>query len=234
VFLALICWRIHNSLDAAEKAILVVAHEFAEDPSPYVEKLREAISRLEAKWGKTSGMQEELQEWAKGLPVMRLNLAVEPRGDSPNDLPQTSSSPSLEPPTPPKSEAMPVARFPYIPGLKWDEVSMEFVSNEAIRIRAQNVREIYNFAEMGFKDRRKGDRPDSLWGVLRDGFGKHGGEISWNISVDSKTRDNLKEYVRKIRKRLRAFMEIEDDPFFPYRKSKSYKTKFSISDERPL
>ena len=120
---------------------------------------------------------------------------LEPRGDSPNDLPQTSSSPSLEPPTPPESKAMPVARFPHIPDLKWDEVSMEFVSNDSIRIRAHEVRKIYTVAETGFKDGRKGDRPDSLWGVLRDGFGKHGGEISWNTSLDSKTKDNLKEYV---------------------------------------
>ena len=126
------------------------------------------------------------------------------------------------------------AIFPALPGLKWEEIAMEFVSNYSMRVSARGVKRIYTFTEMGFKDGRKGDKPDSLWGVLRDDFAKNQGEISFNTPVAQKIRDQLKEYVKKIRKRLRSFMGIDDDPFYRYHSRKAYQTKFSLSDKRSL
>ena len=110
---------------------------------------------------------------------------------------------------------------------------MTFISNDSIKVKARGVAEVYTFAEIGFKDRRKGDVPNSRWKLFKEGFARHNGEVSWEKPLAKKDRDNLKAAVKEIRKRLRAFMGIEDDPFCPYRQVKAYKTKFSLSDETP-
>jgi hypothetical protein len=119
--------------------------------------------------------------------------------------------------------------FPSPPDLRWDEVNIFFVSDTSIKIRARDISKTFTFAEIGFKDRRKGDMPDSRWAILKR-FAERQGRVEYADKLDCKTFDRMKAAVKDLRKRLCSIMGITDDPFYPYRKVKGYETKFSITD----
>ena len=123
------------------------------------------------------------------------------------------------------------SRFPYIAGLRWEEVTITFISDDSVKVSAREVSRKFIFAELGFKDNRKGDMPDTRWALLRE-LAAHSGEIAWDTPVERKAKSIAKAAIKDIRRKLKAFMGIEDDPFFEYRKLKAYKTKFTLSDGR--
>lgn len=118
-------------------------------------------------------------------------------------------------------------KFPAPPNTVWNMVKIQFVSKDSVRISVESIHRRYTFAEMGFKDNRKGDLPDTQWEVLRY-LAKNNGELSWQKET---AMPNAQKRIQEIRKRLRTFMGIKEDPFFPYRENKSYKTKFNIEDK---
>ena len=127
-----------------------------------------------------------------------------------------------------------MVHFPTPDDLRWEEISIEFISNVAVRIRARTIDQTYNFAEMGFKDGRRRDEPTSLWRLLKVGFARHSGEVDWSTrDVHPNVVHNLKEKVSKYRKIFKAFFQINDDPFHDYLKVKAYRTRFSIKDSTP-
>jgi hypothetical protein len=122
--------------------------------------------------------------------------------------------------------------FPFV-DLRWEELAIDFSSDTSVRVRARDKLKVFTFAEMGFKDGRKGDVPNSRWAILRDGFAGNHGQISWTDSaVDSKQRGVLKAAVKEIRQKLKSFFGINEDPFHTYSAKKGYRTKFSLRDGR--
>lgn len=124
----------------------------------------------------------------------------------------------------------PIARFPSPEGLCWEEVGIVFVSNDAVRVTARGISKVFTFAELGFKDSRKGDRPDTRWAVLRE-LARHGGEVGWNSNAPAHVKSHLKTAIKDIRKRLQAVMQLDDDPFHPYRQRRAYVARFELRDE---
>ena len=114
---------------------------------------------------------------------------------------------------------------------KWEDMTWTFLSNEMVRIEAKGITKKYLFSDLGFKDERKGDTPDTRWSILQR-FAEHNGEIDWDTKIDKKQKNRISAAVKDIRKRLKDFFNINDDPFHPYRLTKSYKTKFTIIDAR--
>lgn len=123
-----------------------------------------------------------------------------------------------------------IARFPAPGGLRWEEVSFVFVSNDSVRVSARGTSRTYMFNDLGFLDGRKGDRPDTRWAVLRE-LARHGGEIGWEAKIEPKHKGRMKAAIKDIRRRLKELMDIKDDPFHPYRKKKAYVVKFELRDE---
>lgn len=121
--------------------------------------------------------------------------------------------------------------FPYLKGLKWNEVTMTVISHHAIKIQARDICKKFTYAEMGFKDNRKGDMSDSRWKVLLE-MAKAGGWADWSNRVGEKVGADVKTAIKDIRKRLQNLMRIADDPFENYRKVKGYKPKFRLLDQR--
>jgi len=109
-------------------------------------------------------------------------------------------------------------------GIKWENVSITFISNESVEIRAGLPLGVMNFIELGFKDRRT-DKPDYKWEILKV-LARNSGLISWK---EKSASSKWKPHIKILRKRLRALFKIDDDPFFPYRRSAGYQTKFSIA-----
>ena len=123
----------------------------------------------------------------------------------------------------------PIARFPVMDGLRWSEVTIAFVSNDSVRIAARDRSVTYTFAQLGFTDGRKGDRPDLVWEFFH-GVAKAGGELSWSggRAASPELQRKAPSYFKAIRQRLRAVFSIEDDPFESYKKRRAYKPKFKL------
>ena len=124
-----------------------------------------------------------------------------------------------------------VAAFPSRLDLQWSEVTIAFVSNDSVKISARGITKTYTFAEIGFKDRRKGDRPDTRWSVLHE-LARHSGRIDWGTkgAGPDPNRKRIK-VISILRKRLQAIMGTSEDPFHDYRKMKGYVTKFKLEDK---
>jgi hypothetical protein len=62
---------------------------------------------------------------------------------------------------------LPLPQFPKMGGLRWEEVTIAFVSNDSLRISARGKSQVFMFSDIGFRDGRKGDRPDKQWELLQ-------------------------------------------------------------------
>ena len=123
-----------------------------------------------------------------------------------------------------------VAHFPSLPNLCWEEVNIAFVSDTEIKVRARDQLKKYRFDHIGFKN-KKNDKPNILWWLLRV-LAEKGGELSWDNAGSYETRltpNQVQSNVKRLRKTLNNFMGIEEDPFYPYKQVKAYKTRFTIT-----
>ena len=124
----------------------------------------------------------------------------------------------------------PIARFPSPPDLCWEEVSMAFVSDSEIQVRARGQIRKYRFDQIGFENKKNG-KPNRLWLFLQ-AFAATGGDLSWqDLSSTGMNANQVQSNVKDLRKNLRIFMCIEGDPFYPYREVKAYKAKFTITGD---
>lgn len=122
------------------------------------------------------------------------------------------------------------SRFPSPADLKWEDVKIVFRSNVMLRVTVGDVSEKYMFGELGFRDGRKVDLPDTRWAILKL-LAKHDGKLSWESVPDRKTANRVQAAIKDIRRRLELLMGIEEDPFHPYHSSRGWVTKFDLRDE---
>jgi hypothetical protein len=119
-----------------------------------------------------------------------------------------------------------IVTVPTPQGAQWQYLSIvmddfEFVSS------VFGKRDKRTFQQTGFRNRVKGEYPDRLWGLLRE-FALGGGELT-EESLDTKTRNNLKQYVSELRDRLQmVFAGIEGDPIVKPSAGR-YRTGFAIT-----
>ena len=120
-------------------------------------------------------------------------------------------------------------RFPSLLDLKWGEVTIVFISDKEIKVRARGQMQDYSFNRIGFRDERT-KKPNVLWWVLR-GLAQADGRASWELKAQSDdlgNRNKLQSKVSRLRKTLKSFMGIDEDPFYPYSEVKAYQTKFKL------
>ncbi|MBN1622397.1 MAG: hypothetical protein JW871_07395 [Endomicrobiales bacterium] len=121
-------------------------------------------------------------------------------------------------------EEKPISRFPTPDGIDWNEVCISFIDEENLKIRVKEMKKKYHYSQIGFKDKRK-DLPDFQWETLL-GLAKNNGEFSFKMDTG---RENSQKRFQELRKRLKLVMGLKDDPFYSYKKNKSYKAKFNIT-----
>lgn len=111
-------------------------------------------------------------------------------------------------------------------GAKWEDINMQFVDSFTVRITGKKTeRTKATHKDLGFYDDRTADmRGDEQWSFLYD-LAKAGGEIAWG---DKAATDNRKKTKQLLSKGLKEIFGIKDDPFFPYKIIKGYKTKFKL------
>lgn len=125
-----------------------------------------------------------------------------------------------------------IVPFPTPEGVAWNQVAIEFVNDNMVKITAGSTVDHKTFADMGFRDQRvtKREIADELWGYFR-GLAKLDGELKWEdpMAVDAKKRYKVKKWISSIRAKLQAyFPTILGDPFKSYRRVKAYQTEFIL------
>lgn len=137
-------------------------------------------------------------------------------------------APIITPPSVIKKRKKPIIPFPTPKGIKWGDVSIRFINNEEVQIRAGNIMQVRSYIDMDFEFRQK-EQPDIIWETLRE-FAKFKEEISWkDKAIQKREIEKHKKRISTLRARLKSFFGLEKDPFFPYYESKSYRTRFNIS-----
>ncbi len=120
-----------------------------------------------------------------------------------------------------------IRRFPTPDGTTWDEIEIELVSDNSIRIRIGESTKRYTGSEIGFTDERKRDLLDNQWELLTL-FAQKNGEIS-KRTIGFKP--GKQKYVQALNRRLREFFGINSNPINRYSKKSGWTTKFKISDK---
>lgn len=110
----------------------------------------------------------------------------------------------------------------------WENIEIEVVSDEALRIRAGAFLRTMTYFELGFADKRKGDRPNLLWTLLIE-LAKGHGELTWK-SYGAKSK--LYKSVQRLRAAMRVIFGMGGDPIESYQKNQAYVTRFRIADCR--
>lgn len=110
----------------------------------------------------------------------------------------------------------------------WDEISICFLSDHRVLIAVGSYTETRNYEEMGFADRRGGNRsrPDSAWELLRK-LGEHGGTLTGPQEAGIEWR-KVEKRIQQIRSRLRQFFRITGDPFHPFQRGHCYQARFKV------
>jgi hypothetical protein len=113
------------------------------------------------------------------------------------------------------------AKAPKAP--KWQDIAIRFVSDLKVQITIKNENcPPQNYTEMGFEDRRTRN-PNKAWQTL-----KQLAESNGLITTTEAFRDrNIEKRMQEIRKTLRKFFNISDDPL-PYIKGTGYSAEFKV------
>lgn len=130
--------------------------------------------------------------------------------------------------------------FEEIQDLEWKRISISFISDEKVRIRARTTDKVFSFEGLGFANQKKTKlSPVKSWIVLREVFAAsktNPGEADCK-SVSSEYQKCLPNDIKDIRRRLKKYFGINENPFHPYKgkaavKQNTWITKFNISDDR--
>lgn len=133
-----------------------------------------------------------------------------------------------------RKKTAPVAMkaFPTPAGTTWPEVRIVVTETE-LSITARGKTRRYSFQDAGFEERRKKNAPNRLWRLLKL-FASQGGILPFK-AVNAEDRDNLKQYVSDLRKRIEALIPgVEGDLIRYDQKQKFYRTAFRISSDETL
>lgn len=124
----------------------------------------------------------------------------------------------------PKTKSVTPLHLP--PDTKWQDITLEFLDghNVSIRIGKYNIKSDYK--GMGFEDERRFE-PNTQWNFLKI-LADYNGEISWE---HQHANTKIKKTKQLLADALKAYFKITEDPFYPYRKEKSYRIKMKLIPE---
>jgi hypothetical protein len=135
-----------------------------------------------------------------------------------------------------KKQKKNIKYFQKIEGLNWSEITITFINHDKIKVIAQSkYSHNFNFNEIGFEN-HKTRNPDKIWELfnLFSIAKAYNNILSFSNTKDIYNETLLRRNISTLRGRLRNFMQIKDDPFYPYnfinpiKPEKGYKPKFSI------
>jgi hypothetical protein len=112
----------------------------------------------------------------------------------------------------------------------WEDVEIEFLSDERVQVRIGNSIETLNYAEMGFMDKRS-EKPNESWIILRN-LAQQGGILADSAAARKKW-SAVEKHMQRIRKSLRDHFVIAGDPL-PFIDGIGYRARFKIRCAAPF
>jgi len=110
-------------------------------------------------------------------------------------------------------------------GVGWDQVEIRFLTEHSITVTAPGYTGSFQYQEAGFEDKRKGT-PNTAWAQLLI-LAKYG-----HITRPTANPAKVEKAIEALRKTLRSFLGLKDDPLFPYRQERRYRPRFKLLSER--
>lgn len=112
-------------------------------------------------------------------------------------------------------------RFTMPRGTTWSGIVMRFADGHTVNISAPGMKKPkrYTYVEMGFKDERSAN-PNQAWIDLETIVAKSHGTLT-----------ATKHRKKRLSDRLKAFFDLTDDPFHPFRKNQGWVARFKIHPE---
>ena len=120
----------------------------------------------------------------------------------------------------------PEFRFPTPPGACWEDVSVRFITQHQVHIRAREETGVYEHTQMGMANLRNG-QPTKQWELLQT-FAEARGELTWQDAGADNKNQKRRELLGR---RLRNFFGIDDDPFEILPSQTGWRARFTIIPE---
>ncbi len=126
-----------------------------------------------------------------------------------------------------KTDKRPAKFFPTPEDTAWEDIQIELVSNDSIRVKVGNITMRYSGFEIGFTDNRKRDLLDRQWEILRL-FAEKNGELSKRTF---EFLPKMQKSIQSLNSKLRSFFGLNSNPINRYNKETGWTAKFKISDK---
>lgn len=125
-----------------------------------------------------------------------------------------------------------ISPFNFPSGLMWEEISIQFLNEHEVIIKARDYTKQTTYEIMGFQDAKK-KLPNKQWQFLRL-LAIKGGEISWenNYNLPLKQINSIKKQKQLLSETLKECFQIyEDEPFADYKSQGGYLIKIKLIPE---
>ena len=105
----------------------------------------------------------------------------------------------------------------------WEDITIKFKDGYNVNIKVKDLKIDADYKQMGFEDTRN-RLPNKQWDLLRL-LALQKGELAWD-------KPGANRYVKKKKQllsdTLKAYFQIEKDPFLPYKPQKAYKIRINL------
>lgn len=132
-----------------------------------------------------------------------------------------------------KNKRIQLRKFPV--DLRWEEISIRFLNEQEIIVKAKNDTHQTTYEAMGFQDEKK-KLPNKQWQFLRL-LSLKKGEVTWenNSDLPLKQINSIKKQKQLLSETLKSYFQIYDsEPFSDYKKEKAYRIKITLTPEPEL
>lgn len=118
-------------------------------------------------------------------------------------------------------------RFPTPTGFNWEKIVIQIKSHDSAQIKAGDITQRVLAADMGFRDKRRGDMLNKQWDLLRL-LAERNGYLSWKSTG---ARHELKKRIYELNKTLKNYFGLSDKPISWSRRDRAYICRFTIMDQ---
>ncbi len=129
----------------------------------------------------------------------------------------------------PKNKRIALRRFP--PDAKWQDITIRFTGEHDVLIKVKDKLYPESYETMGFEDTKK-KLPNLQWDLLKL-LAIKGGELSWenNKDLTLKRINAIKKQKQLLAESLKAYFQIDEDPFYAYKQEGAYRIKMTLIPE---
>jgi len=99
------------------------------------------------------------------------------------------------------------------PDTTWEDITIKFIDGHNVNIKVKSISKDTDYKDIGFEDRRK-RKPNEQW-LLLELLAKRKRKLRWK---DPEATTKMKKKKQLLAQTLKAYFQIDEDPFLPYDK----------------